>query len=52
MPRKAGSLTPELRLHKGSNTAFVELNGHRVYLCKWEHPDRNTKYRSILARWE
>jgi len=48
MPRKS----PKLRLHKASGRAFVELNGHRVYLCKWDHPDQNTKYHSILAEWE
>ena len=49
MPQKR---VPSLRLHKASGRAFVELNGHRVYLCRWNHEDQNTKYHSILAEWE
>jgi len=32
MPR---TTHPKLRLHKATQTAYVELNGHRIYLCKW-----------------
>ena len=49
MPQKR---VPSLRLHKACGRAVVELNGHRVYLCKCDHPDRNTKYHALLAQWE
>ena len=49
MPRKTN---PKLRLHKATQTAYVGLNRHRIYLCKWDHPDRQQKYFSILAEWE
>jgi len=45
MPRKT---QPKLRLHKATQTAYVELNGHRIYLCKSDHPNRQQKYFSIL----
>jgi len=49
MPRNTH---PKLRLHKATQTAYVKLNGHRIYLCKWDHPNRQQKYFSILAEWE
>lgn len=49
MPRKR---QPKLRLHKATNTAYIELNGHRIYLGKWGAADIDLKYHSILAKWE
>jgi integrase len=49
MPHKR---VPSLRLHKATQTAYVELSGHRIYLCKWEHPERDARYHALLAQWE
>ncbi len=49
MPQKR---RPKLRLHKATNAACIELNGHRIYLGKWDNSDVDLKYHSMLAEWE
>ena len=50
--RKKETQHPKLRFHKHSNRAYVELSGKRVYLGKWDDPQRDQKYHMTLAAWE
>lgn len=42
---------PPLRLHKHTDRAYVVLSGKRIYLGKWDAPDRDTKYQAAVAAW-
>jgi integrase len=44
---------PQYRRQQSANTdrAFVELNGHRVYLGMYGSPESKTAYHRVLAEW-
>jgi hypothetical protein len=42
---------PSYRHHKSSGQGFVELNGHRHYLGKYELPESKERYHRLLAEW-
>jgi hypothetical protein len=39
----------EYRHHKGSGQAFVQVNGHRHYLGKWDSPKSKERYAAFVA---
>lgn len=47
MPRK----TPSLRLHKATGQGYVELNGRRIYLGKYELPETEERYHATISEW-
>ena len=42
---------PSYRLHKSSGQALVQLNGHRIYLGKYNSAKSREKYHRLLAEW-
>jgi integrase len=40
---------PKYRHHKGSGQAFVQVNGHRRYLGKWDSPKSKERYAAFVA---
>ena len=40
---------PKYRHHKGSGQAFVQVNGHRHYLGKWDSPKSKERYAAFVA---
>jgi integrase len=40
---------PKYRHHKGSGQAFVQVNGHRHYLGKWDSPKSKERYSAFVA---
>ena len=40
---------PKYRHHKGSGQAFVQVNGHRRYLGKWDSPKSKEAYARFVA---
>lgn len=42
---------PAMKLHKASGHAYVNLNGQRVYLGKWETPEAQARYDRTMAEW-
>jgi len=49
--KKKSPATPSLRLHKLSGRGFVELDGRRIYLGKWDDPATTTAYHRQIAEW-
>jgi integrase len=43
--------TPSYRLHKPTGQAFVEINGRRHYLGKYELPETQRAYHTLIAEW-
>src|SRR5262249_3365555 len=43
--------TPSYRLHKPSGQAVVTLDGHDVYLGKYDTPESRTEYDRIVSEW-
>ncbi len=43
---------PKLRHHKASGQGFVELNGRRHYLGRYELPKTRQRYHDLLQTWE
>ncbi len=43
---------PKLRHHKASGQGFVELNGWRHYLGRFERPETRQRYHDLLQTWE
>ena len=43
--------TPKLRRHS-SGQGFVELNGRRIYLGPYGHPETRQLYHRSVAEWE
>lgn len=46
------SKIPLLKLHKHSGQAYVNLNGNRHYLGKFDAPGVDRKYQRLIAEWE
>jgi hypothetical protein len=42
---------PSFRCHKASNQSFVELNGKRIYLGRYDLPETREKYHRTIAEW-
>lgn len=43
--------TPKLRLHKATGQGFVELNGHRLYLGRYDLSATRENYHRTVAEW-
>ncbi len=43
---------PKFRHHKASGQGFVELNGRRHYLGRFERPETRQRYHDLLQTWE
>lgn len=43
--------TPKFRHHKASGQGFVELNGHRHYLGRFDLPETAEAYHRLVAEW-
>ena len=44
--------TPKYRFHKHTGQAYVELNGQRLYLGKYDAPATREAYHRLIAEWE
>ena len=42
---------PKFRLHKASGQGFVEIEGHRHYLGRYDLPATHEKYHRFIAEW-
>ena len=42
---------PPYRLHKASGRGYVNLNGRRTYLGKFDLPEMRAKYDQFIAEW-
>lgn len=49
MSSKTASVVPKYRHHKGSGQAFVQVNGHRHYLSKWNTQASKERYAAFVA---
>ena len=43
--------TPSYRLHKPSGQAVVTLDGHDIYLGRWDSPASNAEYDRLISDW-
>lgn len=43
--------TPKFRLHKPTRQGFVELDGHRHYLGRFNDPKTKQRYHRTIAEW-
>ena len=43
--------TPKFRHHKASGQGFVELNGRRIYLGRYDAPETLGEYHRAVAEW-
>ena len=43
---------PSLRCHKASGQGFVEIDGHRHYLGRFDKSETRERYHRFLAEWE
>ncbi len=43
---------PSFRLHKATSQGYVELDGQRKYLGRYELPETREKYHRLIAEWE
>lgn len=43
--------TPKLRLHKATGQGFVEIEGRRRYLGRFDLPGTQEKYHRLIAEW-
>ncbi len=51
MSKKTTHKTPSLRHHKATGQGFVELDGRRVYLGRFDRPDTRERYHRLIAEW-
>jgi len=51
MADKKTTRTPKFRHHKASGQGFVELNGRRLYLGRYELPETRQRYHQTVAEW-
>ena len=49
--KQKSSRTPTFRPHKGSNQGYVELNGRRFYLGRFDNPATKQRYHAVIAEW-
>ena len=50
MTAKKPPHTPKLRRHSGGQ-GFVELNGRRIYLGRFDVPETQQRYHQVIAEW-
>ena len=43
--------TTSYRLHRATGQAYVELNGQRIYLGRYDKAATKHKYHQIIAEW-
>ena len=43
--------TPSYLLHRATGQAYVELNGQRIYLGRYDKAATKHKYHQIIAEW-
>lgn len=43
--------TPSFRYHKATGQGFVELNGRRIYLGRFDLPKTRQRYHQTIAEW-
>ena len=43
--------TPSYRRHRASNRAYVEFDGHRIYLGRYGSPESREEYDRLIAEW-
>ncbi len=51
MPATQTIRTPKFRLHKPTRQGFVELDGRRIYLGRFDLPETKQRYHRTLAEW-
>lgn len=51
MSRKQTRRTPSFRHHKGTGQGFVELDGRRIYLGRYDNPESSERYHRLIAEW-
>ncbi len=51
MTEKRTARTPSYRHHKPTNQGFVEVEGHRTYLGRYDSPETREKYHRLVAEW-
>lgn len=51
MPHQRKKRVPGLRHHKATGQAFVELNGRRIYLGRFDLPETRQRYHRKIAEW-
>jgi len=51
MSAKTSQLTPKFRHHKPTNQGYVEFNGKRVYLGRYDKPETHEAYHRLVAEW-
>jgi hypothetical protein len=50
MAKKKPHRTPSFRLHKASGQGYVELNGRRIYLGRFDRSDTKQRYCKLPLR--
>ena len=51
MASRRSNRLPSFRHHKASGQGFVEIQGHRHYLGRYELPETRRKYERLIAEW-
>jgi len=51
MPLSKQPKIPTFRVHKASQQGYVELNGQRIYLGRFDLPESKKKYHQLIAEW-
>ena len=51
MSAKSSRRTPSFRHHKATGQGFVELNGRRIYLGRFDRPETRQRYHQLVAEW-
>ena len=49
MPRP--SHPPSLRHHKAAGQGFVEIDGKRIYLSRFDLPETHQRYHALISEW-
>ncbi len=50
-PSPSSNKIPSFRRHKASKQGFVDLNGKRLYLGRYDSPEARQKYHRVIAEW-
>lgn len=50
-PEKRKPRTPKFRLHKATGQGFVEIDGHRHYLGRYDCPESEQRYHIMIREW-
>ena len=52
MTAKKSSTVPAYRCHKATGQGYVNLDGRRIYLGKYDRTESRQKYHQLVAEWE